>query len=210
MLVEDGRVDISVAGADCLATSCTYGKLDFVEYFLSLEQIDPMANDNEALCLSCRKYSEDIFDTLLKCGVDPSFPNQRPLKTAVEHNYISYVERLLDFDHVDPSVQDNAIFIMACSKGFTEIVERLMQDPRVNPDARDGEALRGSCRNGNTDVVRILLEDGRCDPTHQDHKALKFAKKNKIIVELFAKDGRANLEVIDYKPKKQKTENPAD
>jgi len=108
--------------------ACRNGNINIVKQLLS--QVDPSANDNEAIKWAARMGRQDVVKLLLKDS------------------------------RVDPSAQDNFAIRWAARMGRKDVVQLLLKDPRVDPSAKDNYAIRWAAQNGHKEVVELLEEHG--------------------------------------------------
>ena len=73
----------------------------------------------------------DVFDELLKRGVDPTAYQNEAIVMASERGLIEFVNRLLGYPGVDPSVRSNVAFVLALQRRHVQVARRLIRDQRV-------------------------------------------------------------------------------
>lgn len=116
----------------------------------------------------------EIVRLLLETGYfDPSFPNQDPLRYALEDNCFEIIEFLLSDSRVDPSIDDQLLLSSACEQGKDKIVSLVLNHPKTHtPFAK---LLLLATTNNHPKVVEVLLSDPRIDPSLNNHSALRVA-----------------------------------
>jgi len=97
--------------------------VELVQLFLTLTDIDPLADDNYAI----------RFTSL--------------------NGHLAVVNVLIADPRVNPSADNNFAIHWASARGHIDVVKVLLVDPRVDPSADDNYAIRLASLNGHTDVV---------------------------------------------------------
>ena len=138
--------------------------------------MDPSANDNEAIRFASREGHLEIVERLLKDPrVDPGSSYNWAIREASREGHLEVVERLLKDPRVDPGSSYNWAIREAISNDHPAVVERLLQDRRVNPSVDNNYAIRWASMNGHLSVVDKLLQDQRVDPRVENNYAIRAA-----------------------------------
>jgi ankyrin repeat protein len=132
--------------------------------------------------------------------VDPTADNNEALRYSSWKGHYEIVQLLLQDPRIDPSAHQNQALINAAVAGRTNIVELLLQDPRVNPSDSKNAAIELASTNGHIDIVRLLLQNPRFTPTGNFNRAIYSAisKGYKDIVLLFAEYPGALISIVNY------------
>lgn len=114
-----------------------------VQQMLLNSEVDPGANDDEAIRFACANGYRNIVEVLLgDSNVDPAVRNNEPLRLAVAHGHEEIVELLVADERVDP----NGIFRYIIHTPSADISQRifdlLLSSKRLNPAVNDNEAIR--------------------------------------------------------------------
>jgi hypothetical protein len=91
--------------------------------------------------------------------VDPSANDNEALMFACENGFVEMVKVLLQDPRVDPSARDNEAIRLACRKGYFEIVEALSESPRFHASADMNKEIVWASNNGHGEVVKSLLKN---------------------------------------------------
>uniref|UniRef100_A0A6C0CX79 Uncharacterized protein n=1 Tax=viral metagenome TaxID=1070528 RepID=A0A6C0CX79_9ZZZZ len=93
-----------------------------------LSEVDPSANDNEALILAVTlNFPKIVRELLTDRRVDPSTQNNRVMRIANVFGYTEIVKLLLKDPRVDPTVNISEVI----ENGYTDILKILLNDKRV-------------------------------------------------------------------------------
>ena len=116
------------------------------------------------LYVAAKEGHDAAVATLLELGLDPCFPDDRPLRAAARKGRAGCVSLLLDYG-ADPRANDADPLRVAARKGFTDIVRDLLahrggRSARDQVAARDNEAIRMAAVNGHSEIVQTLARHG--------------------------------------------------
>ena len=109
---------------------------------------------------------------------------------AVQHDYLSLLNYLMDNLGAVPSLNDNYLIRIASREGYLDIVNRLLQDSRVNPSTHRSNALSVASSNGYLGVVNRLLRDPRVNPNNAIESAVRSGSLD--IINAILNDPRTN------------------
>ena len=124
--------DLFVFAASTKSSNC-------LNYLLARADLDPSANENEALINTIKIASSSDED-------------------------LDIIKMLLRDQRVDPSARDNEAVITACARvkrGYSKVVRLLLQHPKVDASARNNEALARASKLGLEETVWELLQDSK-------------------------------------------------
>lgn len=71
------------------------GDLEIVQTLLRDSSIDPVGEKNDPLVWACRVGQSEVIRAIISKGVDPSFPDNRPLEVAASKGRVEIVNLLL-------------------------------------------------------------------------------------------------------------------
>lgn len=153
---------------DALTRSCYIGDARMVELLLDNPEIDPAANNNEAIRLASMKGHDAVVQLLIEdVRVEPV---PVCLADACYGGHTDVVISLIGDIRVNPN---GASLLNACRQGYRYIVDILLTCPRkrITPDTGNEQALLAAVRSGDCKVVRMLLDAG-FDPNIDNGVAL--------------------------------------
>ena len=111
---------------------------------------------NDALTAAAYAGHMDVFNVMMRNGVEPTANDNAALVAAVAggNNGIAY--RLMDYG-ARADAQNNEALLTAAFRGDNSLVQALLQNG-ADPSARDGAALKYAETLGYTDVVATLQQ----------------------------------------------------
>ena len=140
------------------------GCINRVKLLLTNPEVDPAANNNEAIQWASGYGHVDTVRLLLADSrIDPADDNNLAIRWASAYGQLEVVRLLLTDKRVDPADYNNFAIRRASHNGHLEVVKILLADARVNPAAKNNFAIRRASKNGHIDTVRLLMTDPRVD-----------------------------------------------
>lgn len=150
-----------------LMYGAAYGRTAVVKLLLSIDQVQPDA-ENRELSIAAQKRHGGVVDLLLgHPSVDPNlefgYDNPTPLSFAAENGHAEIVERLLGHPKIDPNLFDknhSTPLFDSAKNGHTEVVKLLLEHPDINPNLSDenkSTPLSVAAQIGHAEVVKLLL-----------------------------------------------------
>lgn len=136
---------------------CWKGDYESVKFMLEDKKMDPTAENNYALHVSCVYGRNSVVEVLLKDPrIDPSAEDNTAIIVAANHGNHKIVDMLIKDPRVDPSAQENMALRVSASLGYHKVVDILLKDPRVDPYVDNNVAIRKACVNGNKKAYGTL------------------------------------------------------
>jgi hypothetical protein len=141
-----------------LLTACENDKSEIVRLLLVRPEVDPSAQNNEAIIWASRNGHTEVVRLLLAHPkVDLSADDNEAIRLASYYGHTTEVVRLLLADpKVDPSDWDNYAIGQASYYGYIEVVRLLLAHPRVDPSVQDNFAIRYASKYDHTEIVKLL------------------------------------------------------
>jgi ankyrin repeat protein len=144
-----------------------------------------------------------ILSLFIEHGMDPTYKNNYPIRSASFFGHYDMVDYLLSLDTdsldlrsqrnqttrndththglVDPSDLNNFAFRSAARRGHIPILTLLLQKAShrgVDPAANENEPIRDACTNGSLDVIKFLLSlpsEYKIDISARNNECIRMA-----------------------------------
>jgi len=149
---------------NALVYSAEHGKLDFVNYLLSIGA-DVHHGGDWALRLASRNGHSEVVKALLDAGADIHIWNDEPLQSACANGHIKVVEILLTAgaDFIRPSqyvgkcfTRTGAVLLRAIQGGSIKIVKTLLKAGADDKGLTDGTLLWVAREKGRTKMIKFI------------------------------------------------------
>jgi hypothetical protein len=147
---------------------------EIVSLLLRHGNINPGCNENSALLSAIRCGHPIVTELLNHPLINPSLPNNMPIRIACIKGYLQAVTLLLDDDRVSPSCKGNMPLLNACRFGHASVAHVLIRHPRVDLSINKYRLVHTMAIHGLQDLLSILL----CKIHHVDDSEFEKALKN--------------------------------
>lgn len=189
-----------------LIAACQNGNRHACEYILKNYNVDPSANDNEALLKACQSGEYSLVKLLLQDKRVQSRSIGAALQWTSRHCHFlkseqfsvnlfpDIFELLFQFLVIDDAFLRDEPLCWASVHGHAQLVKKLLDEDRVDPAQRDNYAIIHASYHGCAEIVRLLLLDNRVDPAARNNIALELAagENHWSIVGMLISDIRVN------------------
>ncbi|KAJ3014825.1 UNVERIFIED_CONTAM: hypothetical protein HDU68_000116 [Siphonaria sp. JEL0065] len=148
------------------------GHVDVVRWILKATNLNPAANNNNAIRVAAGNGHADVVKLLLlNRKVNPAVMDNYPIRASAANGHANVVKLLLKSPKVDPLVEDCCALKVAAHSGHADVVELLMAHSSMDSEERNFdimEAVADALREGQYDVVRVFVATGRVEISDHD------------------------------------------
>ena len=185
-----------------LIEAAAFGMDSVVSLILADPEIDPSADDNDAICVASANGHTDVVSVLLSDSrIDPSVNSSYPLAAAAFGNHTEIVNLLLSDPRVsfplpppvssmdvvhalladptfDPTTTHNMPLQQSCRFSHTSALSLLLAHPQITTALNNNATIRTAAAKGQTSVVSLLLTHPDTNPAAINNQAIQLAAQN--------------------------------
>ncbi|KAJ3272909.1 hypothetical protein HDV01_005106 [Terramyces sp. JEL0728] len=140
--------------------------------------IDPSFPDNKPICAAVKRRCNQIVEILLQHPVDPTVNENYCLRKSIDNQDLLSFNLLLNDQRVDPTFSGYYAIHQIGSIGNLDLLKSFLKHSQVNIDDCGFLALCSACEYGNIDIAEYLINNFNIDPSLDNNYAIGIASSN--------------------------------